>query len=58
MIAVKSKPRERSRPSQHFSVMLGLVFLGGTITKLGLMCLAQGQNPVPPVRLEPAALRS
>ena len=26
--------------------------------RLGLMCLAQGQNAVSPVRLEPAALRS
>ena len=34
------------------------VFLGLTSTKLGLMCLAQGQNAVTPVRLEPVAPRS
>ena len=32
--------------------------LGWTSTKLGLMCLAQGQNAVTLVRLEPAALLS
>ena len=29
-----------------------------TSTKVGLMCLAQGNNAVTPVKLEPAALRS
>ena len=33
--------------------MSGRVFLGWTSTKQGLMCLAQGNNAVPPVRLEP-----
>ena len=33
------------------------IFLGWTSTKLGLMCLAQGQNPVTLVRLKPAALQ-
>ena len=42
---------------QSFSYV-GTVFLGWTSTKLGLMCLAQGHNPVTPVRLEPAAPRS
>ena len=31
-------------PVSDSSVMLGCVFLGLTSTKLGLMCLAQGQN--------------
>ena len=38
--------------------MLGRVFLCGTSTKLGLMCLAQGHNAVMLVRLEPAAVWS
>ena len=37
--------------------MQGPVFLGGTSSKLGLMCLAQRHNAATPVRLEPAALR-
>ena len=37
--------------------MWGLVFLGWTSTKLGLMCLAQGENTVSLVRLESAASR-
>ena len=45
-------------PVNNLSVMLGWVFLGLTSTKQGLMCLAQGQNAVTPVRLEPSALRS
>ena len=44
-------------PSQQ-SVTLGRVFLGWTSTKLGLMCLARGDNPVMPVRLKHVALRS
>ena len=40
------------------SVMLGLVFLGLTSSKLGSMCLAQGHNAVMRVRLEPVAPRS
>ena len=32
--------------------------MGKTITKLGLMCLAQGHNAVAPVRLEPTDTRS
>ena len=38
-----------------FSVMSGWVFLCGTSTKQGSVCLAQGHNAVTPVRLEPAA---
>ena len=34
------------------------VLLGKTITKLGLMCLAQGHKAVAPVRLEPTDTRS
>ena len=45
-------------PINNLSVIKGQVFLGGTSTKLELMCLAQGHNAVTPVRLEPAALRS
>ena len=41
------------RPINNFSVRQGRVFLGGTSTKLGIMCLAQGHNAVTPVRLEP-----
>ena len=43
-------------PSQLFSVMLGQFFLGLISTRL--MCLAQGHNGVPPVRLEPTAHQS
>ena len=39
-------------PVNNFSVMSGLVFLGRTSTKQGLMCLAQGRNAAMPVRLE------
>ena len=40
-----------SHSQQFFSfVVKGL---GWTSTKQGLMCLAQGHNAVPPVRLEP-----
>ena len=46
------------RPSQHFLVMLGLVFLGRTSPKQGLMCLAQWHITVTPARLETAALQS
>ena len=46
------------RPINNLSVIKGRVFLGWTVTKLGLMCLAQGHNAVTPVRLEPAAPRS
>ena len=35
--------------------MWGLVVLGWTSTKLGLMCLAQGHNAVTLVKLEPVA---
>ena len=45
-------------PVTNLSVMSGQVFLCGTSTKLGLMCLAQGHYAVMPVRLEPVALRS
>ena len=38
--------------------MSGQVFLGWTITKPGLMCLAQGHNAMTQVRLEPVALPS
>ena len=34
------------RPINNLSVIKGHVFLGWTSTKLGLMCLAQGHNPV------------
>ena len=46
-------------PSTIFhAVIKGWVFLGGTSTKLGLMCLAQGHNAVTSVRLKQAAPRS
>ena len=45
-------------PVNNFLVMSGWVFLGWTITKQGLMCLAQGHNAVTPVRLEPLTPRS
>ena len=45
-------------PVNNFSVMSGWVFLGGTSSKRGLMCLAQGHNTVILVRLEPATRRS
>ena len=48
-------------PSQQFFSYVGSprrVCLGGTSTKQGLKCLAQGHNPVPPVRPEPATFRS
>ena len=45
-------------PVNNLSVTSERVFPGWTSTKLGLMCLAQGNNTVTPVRLEPAALRS
>ena len=39
-------------PVNNFSVMCGPVFLGGTSTKQRiLMCLAQGHNAVPLMRL-------
>ena len=41
-------------PVNNFSVMSGLIFMGLTSTKQGLLCLAQGHNTVTPVRLEPA----
>ena len=41
-------------PVNKLSVMSGRVFLGWTSTKQGLMCLAQGQNAVTPVRPKPA----
>ena len=40
-------------PVNIFSVTSGLVFLGLTSTKHRIKCLAQGQNVVLPVRLEP-----
>ena len=40
-------------PVNDFSFMLGQVFLCWTSTKQGLMCLAQGHNPVMQVRLKP-----
>ena len=45
-------------PVNNFPVMSGRVFLGLNSTKLGLMFLAQGHNPVRPVRLETLAFRS
>ena len=45
-------------PVNKFSVMSGWVFMGLTIAKQGLMCLAHGYNAVSPARLEPAAFRS
>ena len=45
------------RPINNLSVKQGRVFLGWTITKLGLMCLAQGHNAVTQVRLEPMTPR-
>ena len=39
----------------NFSAMSGHVYLGLTNTKQGLMCLAQGYNAVPPMRLEPTS---
>ena len=46
------------RQVNNLSVTSGRVFLGGTRTKLGLMCLAQGHNAVTPMRLGAAAFRS
>ena len=43
------------RPINNLSVMWGRVVLGGTSTKLGLMCLAQGHTAVTLVKLEPVA---
>ena len=37
-------------PVNNLSATLGRVFLGWTIPKLGLMCLAQGHNTVTPVK--------
>ena len=45
-------------PVNNLSVMSGGAFLGWTSTKQGLKCLAQGNNAVTPVRLEPVAPRS
>ena len=45
-------------PVNNFSVMSGMVFLGGTGTKQCLMCLAQGHNTVTPVRPKPSFHRS
>ena len=45
-------------PINNLSIMYGLVLLGWTSPKLGLMCLAQGHNAVTPVRLESTAPRS
>ena len=42
----------------NLSNILGRVLLGKTITRLGLMCLAQGHNAVAPARLEPTDTRS
>ena len=41
-------------PVNNFSVMSRQVFLVLTSTKKRIMCLVQGQNTVPSVRLEPA----
>ena len=46
------------RPSQQFFSYVGIVFLGWTSAKLGLMCLAQGHNAMMPMRLEPVAFWS
>ena len=43
-------------PVSTFSIMSGWVFLSLINTKKGLMCLSQGNNALPPVRLEPAPL--
>ena len=45
-------------PVNNFSVMSGQVSLGLTSTTQGLMCLAQGHNPVTSVRFEPATPQS
>ena len=45
-------------PVNNLSATFGRVFLGWTITKQVLMCLAQGHNTVSPVRLDPVALGS
>ena len=45
-------------PINNLSVIKGRLLLGWTSTKLGLMCLAQGHNPVTSVRLEPPSPRS
>ena len=45
-------------PVNISSVMSGRVFLGWTSTKQGLICLDQGHNAVPPMRLQPATLQS
>ena len=42
----------------NFSVMLGCVFLGLTITKQRIKCLVQGHNTVPLARLKPVTPRS
>ena len=38
---------------KNLLVVVGLVYLGRTSTKQGLMCLAQGHNSVTLVGLEP-----
>ena len=45
-------------PINIFSVMSGLVFLGWTSTKQRIKCLADWNNSVPLVRLEPATPQS
>ena len=45
-------------PVNNFSDMLGLVFLGLTSTKQGLMCLAQGHNTVTLTKLKPPTPQS
>ena len=46
------------RPSQYVSIMSEQVFLGSTSTRQWLMCLAEGHNAVPLLRLEPTTLWS
>ena len=45
-------------PVNNFSEMSGRVFLCWTSTKQRKKCLAQGHNPVPPVRVNPTTHRS
>ena len=45
-------------PVNIFSFMSGRVFLGWTRIKQRIKCLTQGHYTAPPVRLEPATLRS
>ena len=52
-IVINSKTLFAMSHINNLSIMKGRVLLGKTITKLGLMCLAQGHKAVALVRLEP-----